>query len=604
MACIWELSQIKHTGIYQEFLAEEKDGEVFIDGDKIYTDDGKIVVVLDLVEHNVKKFEFKNLKIESIIFDEDETKITFYSKINAKKGDALDYPKERLYSVEIDDETSDIYLEDYQLTPLNVPIKISFEDCEIDKVYFARSNFYCELEFKKNTFFKSFLIIEKIFLERIMFLDNTFEETFWIDRSEFQKAFSFKAHKGDENRNISLTYSNFCGEVFLFGGNFGGFKIENSVFEKNIYFGIDSQINAIEGFGYSSFNQYCLLKHCTFKEKAYFERCNFQFCIIDYCIFQDDSFFDYSTFFEIRISKTTFERRTSFYHSIFQQPPLFANCIFDKYLTMTGSKLALNSSGFIEKVRKNVINLCDTHNNQRVGTFSKPNDRWEPDDFLKDYRDGFCTIKNALIKNNNLLDASNYHKVELCCMELELEKKNPKPFSKDWIDKWQLWFYRQTSEHHTDLLRSFNTLIALIGIFGLLCGSVVLGLDYFVFDYQKGFDILQLKSFFFDNISESITSHLLGYFVGNVVLVFVFLGLFLGVMWECSRKVLIPLGYMATFGFLATSPKYLIPAMSLFGGKWVALNPLGTIGGIYTLLFGFLAYSFIKTARKNSIIPS
>lgn len=216
----------------------------------------------------------------------------------------------------------------------------------------------------------------------------------------------------------------------------------------------------------------------------------------------------------------------------------------------------------------------------------------------------FSSIKASLLKSLNNFDASNYHRMELYCKEEELKFNKPKIFSKDWIDKWQLSFYRHTSDHHTDIFKSFNSLIALIGIFGLLCGAVVWGLDYFVFDHKEGVNILKLKEIYSSHIEASIKEHILSYVIGNIVLFFVFLGLFLGVVWECLRNLFVPLGYIAVLGFFAISPKYLVPAMSFFDSKKALLDPICTLGGLYTLLFGFLAYSFIKTTRKNSIIPS
>ncbi|MBF7043449.1 hypothetical protein IY888_00675 [Campylobacter volucris] len=52
------------------------------------------------------------------------------------------------------------------------------------------------------------------------------------------------------------------------------------------------------------------------------------------------------------------------------------------------------------------------------------------------------------------------------------------------------------------------------------------------------------------------------------------------------------------------SPKILISAIGIFTDKRALLDPLSAIGGIYTLLFAFVVYSFIKTIRKNSIAPS
>ncbi|WP_034583992.1 hypothetical protein [Helicobacter pametensis] len=102
----------------------------------------------------------------------------------------------------------------------------------------------------------------------------------------------------------------------------------------------------------------------------------------------------------------------------------------------------------------------------------------------------------------------------------------------------------------------------------------------------------------------SIEEHTSDYLLGNFVLALVFIGLFLGVVWEHSRTLLIILGYGVVSMFFIISPKYLVPAMSFFDSKKALLDPICTLGGLYTLLFGFLAYSFIKTIRKNSIIPS
>ena len=390
-------------------------------------------------------------------------------------------------------------------------------------------------------------------------------DSFYIEGIVFKHNLSLSA-----SREIDLKIDNIAIDCDLKIYNFiGKIHISQSVLVKNVV-DINSQNSAdtkeihFNGGAYSEVKIY----------KSFFKKitlCNLEI--------------DYGYFFDNII-----EEKANFYGSIFKKCPNFSQSSFDKKLNLINTQLDFNYDNTLFEINREY--------NERSIT-----EATRIDYIANNFRDSFRLFKNALSKEGNAIDASNYHRVELYCKEIELDSK-PNKKLQDKIDKWQLWFYRQTSEHHTDLLRSFHTLIALIGIFGLLCGSVVLGFDYFIFDYQKGFDILQLKGFFLDNINKSIASHLLEYFVGNVILVFVFLGLFLGVIWECSREVLVSLGYIATLGFLATSPKYLIPAMSLFGGKWVALNPLGTIGGVYTLLFGFLAYSFIKTARKNSIIPS
>ena len=100
----------------------------------------------------------------------------------------------------------------------------------------------------------------------------------------------------------------------------------------------------------------------------------------------------------------------------------------------------------------------------------------------KEFRNIFKNIKNALIKDNNLLDASRLHKMELYAKEIELGYKREMKAKtsrhwnifvlllnngKDFIDEIQLMFYRLTSDHHTDLLLILKHIIFLIALFGL-----------------------------------------------------------------------------------------------------------------------------------------
>ena len=48
------------------------------------------------------------------------------------------------------------------------------------------------------------------------------------------------------------------------------------------------------------------------------------------------------------------------------------------------------------------------------------------DNFANDFRDSFRGFKSALIKDNNLLDASEFHRCELYCKEIELYSKETK----------------------------------------------------------------------------------------------------------------------------------------------------------------------------------
>lgn len=102
-----------------------------------------------------------------------------------------------------------------------------------------------------------------------------------------------------------------------------------------------------------------------------------------------------------------------------------------------------------------------------------------------DFRDGFRLIKHTLNDKGNALDASLYRCLELYCKELELEftlkktkdknSKNDKeveakPKSKNrieiFLDLITLKLYRNTSDHHTNLLRIINFMVLTIAVYG------------------------------------------------------------------------------------------------------------------------------------------
>ena len=209
-----------------------------------------------------------------------------------------------------------------------------------------------------------------------------------------------------------------------------------------------------------------------------------------------------------------------------------------------------------------------------------------------------------MIKDNNLLDASNFHKCELYCKELELDSKETKTI-KDKIEKWQLWFYRKLCDHHTDILKSFHSLMLVIGLFGLMSFGVIAG-----FDYCLGYKPIlshphMIKKIYDAHIHFFIETHTLCTFLFNIFILGVYLlMLFISIKWKIPRVFLIGVSYFIVICILLVSPKILIPAMGIFTDKRALLDPLSTLGGIYTICFGFVLFSFIKTIRKNSIVPS
>ncbi|MDV6016627.1 pentapeptide repeat-containing protein, partial [Campylobacter jejuni] len=324
---------------------------------------------------------------------------------------------------------------------------------------------------------------------------------------------------------------------------------------------------------------------CNFKNNTTFQACTFKtFCNFESSVFENFVSFDKSMFLD----------KVSFYNTHFHKVPNFSQAIFNENLNIVNTKLNFTFSNLEEKIEQE----CEEFNKNK-----KEEDQKSLDKFANDFRDSFRIFKNALIKDNNLLDASNFHKYELYCKEIELKNKKGKTF-KDVVDRWQLIFYCKLCDHHTDILQSLNSLILVIGIFVISSVAMVFG-----FNYSLGYKpILEHWYFSLDFYNHHINSiiqddYLLMIFV-NLMILFIYLGLVgFALCLKYMREFFIIISYVITLLVLAVSPKILIPAMGIFTDKRAMLDPLSVFGGIYTIIFGFVAFSFIKTIRKNSIVP-
>ncbi|ENT7330358.1 pentapeptide repeat-containing protein [Campylobacter coli] len=358
----------------------------------------------------------------------------------------------------------------------------------------------------------------------------------------------------------------------------GFFEIENPVyiygctFEENVIsYNIKFKSNVV--IAYCRFNKNFYFKANTFCNSSNFER----------------NFYNYASF-----KKSHFEKNVTFYNSTFKGLD-FSQAIFNENLNIVNTKLNFTFSNLEEKIEQEY---------EEFNKNKKEEDQKSLDKFANDFRDSFRTFKNALIKDNNLLDASNFHKYELYCKEIELKNKKGKTF-KDVVDRWQLFFYCKLCDHHTDILQSLNSLILVIGIFVISSVAIVVG-----FNYSLGYKpILEHWYFSLDfynhHINSIIQDNYLFMMAINVMILFIYLGLVgFALCLKYMREFFIIISYVITFLVLAVSPKILIPAMGIFTDKRALLDPLSVFGGIYTLIFAFIVYSFVKTIRKNSIVPS
>ncbi|HEB9342350.1 TPA: hypothetical protein RZK37_000623 [Campylobacter coli] len=202
--------------------------------------------------------------------------------------------------------------------------------------------------------------------------------------------------------------------------------------------------------------------------------------VFDFCETEDITNlmnFDFENRVSFKMSK--FKNNIYFNNSYFKDYVDFHECEFEKIACFYGVKFdkAPNFSQVVLKGNLNALNITSNfvfddlekqidQEHEDFNKDKKERDKKSLDKFANDFRDSFRTFKNALIKDNNLLDASKFHKYELYCKELELKNKKATTF-KDIVDRYQLVFYRKLCDHHTDLLKAFHNLLIVIMLFGI-----------------------------------------------------------------------------------------------------------------------------------------
>ncbi|HEC1796915.1 TPA: pentapeptide repeat-containing protein [Campylobacter lari] len=227
-----------------------------------------------------------------------------------------------------------------------------------------------------------------------------------------------------------------------------GMDFSNCIFEDEINFKRFISGTSLPENKYYNNEQDTLFKNCIFKKRVVFHNSNF----FNSIYFNNSHFKDYVDFHECR-----FEKTTCFYGVTFDKGPNFSQVIFKENLNAVNANLNFTFNGLKIQIKKEEENFNKDKNEQYQKSLDK---------FANDFRDSFRVFKNALIKDNNLLEASNFHKYELYCKEIELKNKKGKTF-KDVVDKYQLFFYRKLCDHHTDLLKVFHNLLIIIMLFSI-----------------------------------------------------------------------------------------------------------------------------------------
>lgn len=369
-----------------------------------------------------------------------------------------------------------------------------------------------------------------------------------------------------------------------------------------------------------------IFTNCIFHKQANFFTASFGI----------NTYFHRSTFKgEALFYRSNFLSIANFYFTIFEKTPNFSMCTFkdSKLANFIGIDISRFDMKNIEAyVREKAKSECNEEN-----FFKGRGLTYLQIQHALNIRDSFRVIKETLNVQANILESQKWHKLELYAKELELKNRgqiknlekevrafeqvakqdetnnkqaiqkqefyiprikqndsaqmleiNKRERLKNIIDRIQLWFYRHTSDHHTDLLKIISWVIVAIGAFGLLLFACRYGMD--------------LERF----ISSHSKNPFVGYFDSSYITQSKAIGLvyLLGVCSLFDSKTRAIFFSCITLCICLISYRYIFGIAALFTSR-TSHNPLENLFAVlYTLAMILLLFSLQKTARKNSIIPS
>ncbi len=418
----------------------------------------------------------------------------------------------------------------------------------IGKTIFNNATFQARVDFRLSQFKEEVRFIETQFLaekDSNKIIENDFRETIFerevsFDNVIFQTGISFAFSQFKNEVRLSISNFLYAKNINFIDIVFGKLVLQKELFEKSVNF-----------------------KRCIFLQDVNFKDYTFNEIAFNTCIFKENAYFNNSNFTKgVDFHECEFEKTACFYGVKFDETPNFSQALFKSNINIINSNLNFDFTKLDKKIR--LLSL------QGEGKYDY--------EIANDFRDSFRNFKSALIKDNNLLDASNFHKYELYCKEIELENKKDNTL-KDRIDKWQLFFYRKLCDHHTDLLLNLRWLVVAIGLFALL---------YFASRVIQDINLLKVLN------QYGVCLSMIGVF-----------NLFCLYWFECIKKFdfFVYLNLIVVLWVICYMPKIIFGIVNIIGGK--SYNGFeNALITIYTILLALVLFSLQKTARKNSIVPS
>ncbi|EAK9944240.1 pentapeptide repeat-containing protein [Campylobacter lari] len=236
-----------------------------------------------------------------------------------------------------------------------------------------------------------------------------------------------------------------------------------------------------------SFNKVIVKGNIKFSNSSFVNK-----SVFNSCIFQDSIYFNNSHFKDyVDFHECKFEKSACFYGVTFEKTPNFSACYFKEQKAVNLTNVNIDNLDFesVEKyiednyqdeTYKNEIENIRSEEKEKINLINNKHQLR----CAKNLKDSFRVIKDVFISQNNILEAQEWHKLELYTKEKEtmikatsindnIDSKNTTvKFLKEelynfteWINFTLLFVYRNTSNHHTSFLKILNFTVVMIALY-------------------------------------------------------------------------------------------------------------------------------------------
>lgn len=299
------------------------------------------------------------------------------------------------------------YINNFKVVNANNIKKLTFEDCTIKNIDFSHSQID-DIEFNRCA------------IEQMSFFNIKFN--------------NFKIEEIKSNEYIKISSCTFSGDFQIINSSIKNInqgivlQSQKNKFFKKAMIITKSQIDNLD-LSNSEFYSEVDFNNCTFKNInlgktiikniTNFKNCEFVRVYFENTIFEDNAYFNNANFKDFAdFHESEFRGTACFYGVEFCKTPNFSSVLFAKNAILINTSFHSNN---FKKIKKD----CDKEADRRWENNNKDTANKEKQEFYKkvysDFRNSFAILKHTLNNSGNLIDASNHHKAELYCKEMELE---------------------------------------------------------------------------------------------------------------------------------------------------------------------------------------